>query len=125
MTQEFSFGLLAGEQISLQILDQPGNSTAPLLSIADLANLGAVMDLAEGTISIRGRAPHKLPKTKTGLTLIPVTKKACERWKTEANPSLDAFVAVTGSATEHWEETGAPCREYIENIERISSLHRT
>ena len=30
-----SYGLLAGEQITLEILDQPGNSAAPLLPIAE------------------------------------------------------------------------------------------
>ena len=64
VAQEFAHGLLAGESITLQILDQPGNSTAPLLSIADLAQLGAVMDLANSTISIRGRPPQKVPQVK-------------------------------------------------------------
>ena len=62
VTQQFSHGLLAGEQVTLQILDQPGNSTAPLLSISDLASFGTIMDLAKGTISIRGRPPQKCPK---------------------------------------------------------------
>ena len=84
---------MAGEQITFQILDQPGNSTAPLLSITDLASLGAVMNLADGTMSIRGRAPRKMPRTTTGLTLIPVTKAACERWETGDSPPEDACLA--------------------------------
>ena len=92
--QEFAYGLLAGESITLQILDQPGNSTAPLLSIADLAQLGAVMDLANSTISIRGREPQKVPKSKTGLTITPVTKSACEKWKVQNTPT-EASLAQT------------------------------
>ena len=76
---EFVHGLLSGGSISLHILDPPGNSTAPLPSIADLANMGVVLDLGNSTISIRGRPPQKVPKSKTGFTIIPVTKSAVER----------------------------------------------
>ena len=64
VTQEFVHGLLAGESVTLQILDQPGNSTAPLLSIADIAQLGAVMDLANSTISIMGSSTPEGPQDK-------------------------------------------------------------
>ena len=80
VSQEFSFGLLAGEIVTFQILDQPGNSTAPLLSISDLSSLGAVLDLQHATISIRGNPPVRVPQTTTGLIIIPVTKGAVDRW---------------------------------------------
>ena len=71
VAQGFSCGLLAGETSTLQMLDQPGNSTAPLLSIANLAALGAVLDLATPSISMRGRAPVKVPRSDTGLIITP------------------------------------------------------
>ena len=66
--------------MTFQILDQPGNSTAPLLSISDLASLGAILDLQRSTISIRGKPPVRVPTTSTGLIIIPVTKDAVDRW---------------------------------------------
>ena len=39
-----------------------------------------------------------MPRTNTGLTLIPVTKTACARWQTEESPSQDACLAPTGTA---------------------------
>ena len=66
--------------MTFQILDQPGNSTAPLLYIGDLASLGAVLDLANSSISIRGRPPVRVPQSSTGLIIIPVTRGAVERW---------------------------------------------
>jgi len=93
VTQEFAYGLLAGECISLQILDQPGNSTAPLISINDLASMGAILDLANSTISIRGRPPTRLPRSKTGLTIIPVTRLAVERWDKRMAAEDDALIA--------------------------------
>ena len=95
VTQEFSHGLLAGEVITLQILDQPGNSTAPLLSISDVANLGGILDLKESTISIRGRAPYRAPKTTTGLMIIPVTKSAVERWSHKMASEESSLASVS------------------------------
>ena len=93
MTQEFAYGLLAGECISLHLLDQPGISTAPLISINDLASMGAILDLANSTISIRGRPPTRLPRSKTGLTIIPVTRSAVERWDKRMAAEDDALTA--------------------------------
>ena len=90
--QEFPYGLLAGETVTFQILDQPGNSTAPLLSISDLSSLGAVLDLSNSSISIRGRPPVRVPQTSTGLIILPVTKGAVARWD-----SIMAEGAVTGN----------------------------
>jgi hypothetical protein len=113
VTQEFAHGILAGESLTLQILDQPGNSTAPLLSINDLAELGAVLDLANHTISIRGRPPVKLPRSKTGLTIIPVTKSAVERWQeVTEQPVMSASVDVL--AVE--EESGQPDEEEVAGL---------
>ena len=113
VSQEFAYGLLAGESITLQILDQPGNSTAPLLSIADLATLGAVLDLANSTISIRGRKPVKVAKSRTGLTIIPVTKSACERWDAKLKTEEASFASVS-------EETPAPCEAFLGDEETES-----
>ena len=96
MTHEFSHGLLAGECIALQILDQPGNSTAPLISINDLANMGAILDLAKSTISMRGRPAVRFPQSKTGLTIIPVTKSAVERWDKKMAEE-DASTSIGGT----------------------------
>ena len=75
---QLAYGLLAEERIALQTLDHSGNSTAPLLSIADITQLGAVLDIANSTISSRGRGA-KVAKSKTGLLVMPITKSACER----------------------------------------------
>ena len=65
VAQEFSHGLLAGESITLQILDQPGNSTAPLLSIADVADLGGLLDLTQKVNHLNpGQSPLQSPKDK-------------------------------------------------------------
>ena len=81
VSQEIGYGLLAGEVLIMEILDQPGNATAPLLSIADIAEMGGVLDPKRSTISIRDKAPVKVPRTRTGLMVIPVTKPACDYWQ--------------------------------------------
>ena len=57
VAQELSYGLFAGGAITLHSMAHPGNSIAPVMSIADVSALGAVLDLATSSISIRGRAP--------------------------------------------------------------------
>ena len=72
----------------MHLIDKEGNDTCPLLSINDLRRLRMVIDYEEGKVMFKDSPDvwHKLPTTKKGLMMIPLTKEACERYNTVPPP---------------------------------------
>ena len=79
--QPVTAGLLSGQSLSMHLIEKAGNDTCPLLSINDLRRLRIVIDYDEGKVMFKDSPEvwHKLPTTRKGLTMIPLTKEACER----------------------------------------------
>ena len=78
--QPITSGLLNGETIDFHLIDLAGNRTAPLLSIKEMSRLRMIVDFEEGSICFKSQ-PNKwfvLPKTPTGLLLLPVTQHTIE-----------------------------------------------
>ena len=86
--QPVTSGLLAGETLSMHLIDKEGNDTCPLLSINDLRRLRMVVDYEESKIMFKDSPDvwHKLPTTKKGLMMLPLTKEACERFQSTPPP---------------------------------------
>ena len=80
--QPITAGLLAGESVTMHLIDKAGNDTCPLLSINELRRLRMVIDYEEGKVMFKDKPDvwHTLPTTKKGLMMIPLTKEACERY---------------------------------------------
>ena len=76
--QPIAAGLLAGKSFSMYLIDKAGNDTCPLLSINDLRRLRMVVDYEEGHVMFKYNPDvwHKLPTSRKGLMMSPVTKEA-------------------------------------------------
>ena len=87
--QPITVGLLVGRSLSMHLIDKAGNDTCPLLSINDLRRLRMVVDYEEGKVMFKDNPDvwHKLPTTKKGLMMIPLTKEACDRHTVGGNNS--------------------------------------
>ena len=86
--QPVTSGLLAGKTLSMHLIDKEGNDTCPLLSINDLRRLRIVVDYEESKIMFKDSPDvwHKLPTTKKGLMMMPLTKEACEKFRITETP---------------------------------------
>ena len=83
IVQIFEHDILPDEHVTMEIVGQPGNDTTPLMSTTDLARMGAILNLQGSTISLRGKVPEQVSRTKSGLLIIPVTKSAVDRWASQ------------------------------------------
>ena len=83
-----------------------------------MSDLGGVLDLQRSTISIRGRPPYQVPKTKTGLMIIPVTKSAVERWRLKMSIDETSFATVDAQV----EIDGRP---YLPDLEGLPPRQRS
>ena len=74
--QPITVGLLTGKYLSMHLIDKAGNDTCPLLSINDLRRLRMVVDYEKGKIMFKDNLDvwHKLPTTKKGLMMNPLTR---------------------------------------------------
>ena len=79
--QPITAGRLSGQSLAMHLIDKAGNDTCPLLSINDLRRLRMVVDYDETKIMFKESPDvwHKLPTTKKGLMMIPLTTEACDR----------------------------------------------
>ena len=69
-------GLLTGETINMHLIDTAGNRTAPLLGIDEMRRLRMVIDYEENKVMFKDNPDvwHKLPVSRKGLLLLPLTK---------------------------------------------------
>ena len=79
--QPVTSGLLAGSAIDMHVIAKKGNDTAPLLSIKEMRQNRMVVDFEEDKVMFKDKPGewHKLPRTKKGLLLLPITKKAVKK----------------------------------------------
>ena len=65
----------------MHLLDKDGNETAPLYSVNDMREHRMVVDYEENRCMFK-ESPnvwYRLPTTRKGLLMIPLTQEACER----------------------------------------------
>ena len=53
--QPITSGLLAGESVTMHLIDEAGNDTCPLLSITELRRLRMVIDYEEGKVMFKDK----------------------------------------------------------------------
>ena len=82
---QVSHGLLKGKSLNMHLLDKKGNETAPLYSVNDMRDHRMVVDCEENKCMFKDDPTvwYKLPVTKKGLLMIPLTKEACARHQIE------------------------------------------
>ena len=76
-------GLLKGKTLDLHCIDKKGDDTLTLLPISDLRRHRMVVDYEANSVLFKDRpdAWHRLPTSKKGLLLLPLTEEAVERFK--------------------------------------------
>ena len=72
----------------MHLIDKEGNDTCPLLSINDLRRLRMVVDYEDSKVMFKDspEVRHKLPTTKKGLMMMPLTREACEKYRITDTP---------------------------------------
>ena len=95
--QPITSGLLKGKTINMHLIDRAGSDTSPLFSIDDMRRLRMVADYEENKVLFKDNPTewHKLPTTKKGLMMIPLTKEACERHSASPPPPPASAFATT------------------------------
>ena len=86
--QPITSGLLKGKSNSMHLIDREGNETSPLFSIDDKRRHRMVVDYEENKAMSEDKPDewHTLPVTKKGLMMMPLTKEACEKFRTTETP---------------------------------------
>ena len=97
--QPVTAGLLKGQTLDLHLIDKKGNDTLPLFPISEMRKRKMVIDYENDSVCFKDHPSkwHKLPTTKKGLLLLPLTEEAVDRFSEDIHHAFSSTCSSTHS----------------------------